>query len=183
MKKLNIVGLIIVTFIIILTAGCGRKSREEEESIRYMKRFFPASQEYNEDNINFHFTELYDNGKIDQTILIDTRSKEEYDKGHLCGAVNAVLDKDFAMELLKHAPDDDHVLIYGNESDLENNKKFAKLLRDIRWVAAYHITVPYDNLAAIDWMKKYIETESHELGEYTFDLWEEEVAKVDKYFE
>ena len=182
MKKRSIFGLILVFFIIILTTGCGSKKMTDEERISYMKRFYPVSNEYDEDDIKFHFTELYDNGTIEQTILIDTRSKEEYEKGHLCGAVNAVLDKDFAMELLKHGPDDDHVLIYGNESDMENNKKFAELLRDIRWVGAYHITIPYNKLVTIDWMKKYIETDKHKLDDYNFELWDEEVAKVDEYF-
>lgn len=182
MKKRSLIGLILVSFIVTLMAGCGSKTMTEKERINYMKRFFPASNEYNVENMKCHFTELYDNGALKQTILIDTRSKEEYDQGHLCGAVNAVLDKEFAMELLKHGPDDDHVLIYGNESDMENNKKFAELLRDIRWAGAYHVTVPYDTLATLDWMKKYIETDKYEIDNYEFELQDEEVEKVEEYF-
>ncbi|MBR0277769.1 MAG: rhodanese-like domain-containing protein [Clostridia bacterium] len=183
MKARKWIGLILVAFILVLTAGCGNKTTGKEEQLSYMKKFFPESNEYNEENIKFHFGEEFKNGVMDQTILIDTRSPEEYEKGHICGAVNAVLDKEFAMKLLKDAPDDSHVLIYGNENDIENNKKFAELLRDIRWAGAYHFTVSYDELAKLDWMQQYIETEKHELEKCDFALDDEQVAKVEKYFE
>lgn len=182
MKARCWIGLILVAFILMLTAGCRSKTTGETEQLDYMKKFFPESNEYNEENIKFHLDELFDNGIIKQTILIDTRSKEEYNEGHLIGAVNAVLNKEFAIELLKNATADSHILIYGSDSDIANNKKFAELLRDIRWAGAYHFTVSYDKLAQLDWMKKYIETEKHELEKGDFELDDEQVAKIEKYF-
>ena len=183
MKARKLIGLILVAIVLALTAGCGSKTTGEDEQIKYMNRFFPESNEYNEELIKFHLDERADNGLVKQTILIDTRSPEEYEKGHICGAVNAVLNKEFAIALLKDAPTDSHILIYGNDNDIENNKKFAELLRDIRWAGAYHFTVSYDELAQLDWMQDYIETEKHELEKCDFALDDEQVAKVEKYFE
>ena len=64
MKKISLIGLMLVSFIVILMAGCGSKKMTDEKRISYMKRFYPVSNEYNEDDIKFHFTELYDNGTI-----------------------------------------------------------------------------------------------------------------------
>lgn len=93
-------------------------------------RYYPESGQYSPALLAAYCTDLYNRGLcdkngFDQTILIDTREKADYEKGHLLGAVNLAFDRETLMELLKNAPDDFHVMIYGYETQWKENKEMA----------------------------------------------------------
>ena len=151
-------------------------------------RYYPESGQYSPALLAAYCADLYDRGLcdkngLDQTILIDTREKADYEKGHLLGAVNLAFDKNSLMELLKNAPDDFHVLIYGYEDQWKENKEMARLMREIRWPAAYHVTEGYDELARTEGMHKFLDTAAHQLEPIHFELLPSEVDIVNAFFD
>ena len=106
-------------------------------------------------------------GENQQDYVFDLRSKEDYDKGHIVGAINIdpeILDFEAIIE---KTPSDYCVYVIGNTD--EEAKDFVAGLKaaDEEKLFAYAIVGGYEALLDVEGIDKYISTEPGDFSDFT----------------
>jgi len=101
---------IIILFCLITCTACA--SDEEVSKVINPKDFFAKGLElYQSDKRNIDVDTMLKMLEDENTVIIDVRSKREYDCGHIQGAININSSDITEKNLLKHIPSKDKTLI------------------------------------------------------------------------
>ena len=151
--------LILVMAFSVLLTGCNivKTTKKDEQN-----KYFPEGTFFSAD-LFVEFTEEFDDILVPekgQANIIDLRSEEEYNAGHLVGAVNISANVDVETELVPKLYDDHWIFIVGDETEAN---KIAKELRGYDRIAAYAIEGGYEALIQKKQLEKYITTDKYEL--------------------
>lgn len=159
MKKL----LIILSLLTLVFSGCMNSATTDKKNIDTVSnpndKFFP-------EGLYFTVELFYEYASIDenilnpdetgQTYIFDLRNEEEYDKGHIYGAINMSVEE--CEKVQKDLFTDLHVFFIGGDE--------AKMLAEkyrITHNASYAIEGGYDALLKTEGIEKYITTEKFNL--------------------
>lgn len=107
------IGIIIICLLFLIT-GCGKKSVEEKSKYGYTRISSDIAKEYMEEK---------------DTVIVDVRTEEEYETGHLKGAINVPLHAIDGTVISRLKDYNQKILVYcesGNRS-IQASAKFAEL--------------------------------------------------------
>jgi len=163
MKKLLIIALVVM---MALFTGCSADETPQvnedkpvaNNEVNDTDKFFPEDKIFTAQLLYEYmveFEEYQDENGTQQTYIFDLRSVDEYEKGHVYGAVN--LSKEECAELFDKLYTDSHVLFIG-----EGAEELAEKFR-VDYNAAYAVQGGYEEIEAIDGMEKYITTKEFEV--------------------
>ena len=106
-------------------------------------------------------------GEDRQRYVFDLRSKEDYDSGHIVGAINIDPKTADFDAIIEKTPSDYSVYVIGNTD--EEAKTFVANLKatDEEKLFAYAIVGGYEALEKADGIDKYISTEPGDFSDFT----------------
>ena len=163
MKKM---ALILVMVMMFVFAGC---TSNENDITDNQDKFLHDGDTYTAE-LFVEMADTYEgilSGKEQQAYVFDLRSKEDYNKGHIVGAIN--LDSETADfdEIIEKTPSDYSVYVIGKND--EEAKNFVSELKaaDEEKLFAYVIEGGYVALEKAEDIDKYISTEPGDFSDFT----------------
>lgn len=169
--------LVLGVVCVLLLAGCAGGKTDDidtgttsvtDETLANMENFLHDGETYSSE-LFVGMADTYEgtlDGERRQNYVFDLRSKENYDKGHIVGAINVKFDPKDAESFIERIPDDWSVYIIG-DNDAE-----AKMMRDClkeidEHLFVYIIEGGYDELSKADGIEKYITTVPGDFTDFT----------------
>lgn len=180
MRKLALILAVIMMFAF---AGCtsnenqvednqnevGAGNQAEDETMANMEKFLHDGDTYTAE-LFVEMADTYD-GRLDgegqQSYVFDLRSKEDYDTGHIIGAINIDPEAADFDAIIEKTPSDYSVYVIGKTD--EEAKAFVASLKaaDEEKLFAYAIIGGYEVLKQAEGIDKYISTEPGDFSDFT----------------
>lgn len=176
MRKL---ALLLALTMVVSFAGCSSNKngvekkqneiRTEDQVEKNMEKFLHDGDTYTAE-LFVEMADTYEGvleGEDRQRYVFDLRSKEEYDAGHIVGAINIDLKTADFDAIIEKTPSDYSVYVIGNTD--EEAKTFVANLKaaDEEKLFAYAIVGGYEALEKAEGIDKYISTEPGDFSDFT----------------
>ena len=176
MRKL---ALLLALTMVVSFAGCSSNKngvekkqneiRTEDQVEKNMEKFLHDGDTYTAE-LFVEMADTYEgvlDGEDRQRYVFDLRSKEEYDAGHIVGAINIDLKTADFDAIIEKTPSDYSVYVIGNTD--EEAKTFVANLKaaDEEKLFAYAIVGGYEALEKAEGIDKYISTEPGDFSDFT----------------
>ena len=176
MRKL---ALLLALTMVVSFAGCSSNKngvakkqneiRTEDQVEKNMEKFLHDGDTYTAE-LFVEMADTYEGvleGEDRQRYVFDLRSKEEYDAGHIVGAINIDLKTADFDAIIEKTPSDYSVYVIGNTD--EEARTFVANLKaaDEEKLFAYAIVGGYEALEKAEGIDKYISTEPGDFSDFT----------------
>lgn len=176
MRKL---ALLLALTMVVSFAGCSSNKngvakkqneiRTEDQVEKNMEKFLHDGDTYTAE-LFVEMADAYEGvleGEDRQRYVFDLRSKEEYDAGHIVGAINIDLKTADFDAIIEKTPSDYSVYVIGNTD--EEARTFVANLKaaDEEKLFAYAIVGGYEALEKAEGIDKYISTEPGDFSDFT----------------
>ena len=176
MRKL---ALLLALTMVVSFAGCSSNKngvekkqneiRTEDQVEKNMEKFLHDGDTYTAE-LFVEMADTYEGvleGEDRQRYVFDLRSKEEYDTGHIVGAINIDLKTADFDAIIEKTPSDYSVYVIGNTD--EEARTFVANLKaaDEEKLFAYAIVGGYEALEKAEGIDKYISTEPGDFSDFT----------------
>lgn len=162
----------------LMLAGCGTNEQTEvdnpdtkahDEMMANQAKFLHDGDTYTAD-LFMEMADTYEGvlaGEEQQRYVFDLRSKEDYDAGHIVGAINIDPETADFEAIIEKTPSDYCVYVIGNTD--EEAKDFVAGLKaaDEEKLFAYAIVGGYEALLKVEGIDKYISTEPGDFSDFT----------------
>jgi len=169
---------VIILAMVLLLSGCGTQEQTEvenpdtkvhDEMMANQEKFLHDGDTYTAE-LFVEMADTYEgtlSGESQQNYVFDLRNKDEYDAGHIEGAIN--IDPEIADfdAIIEKTPSDYCVYVIGNTD--EEAKEFVANLKvaDEEKLFAYAIVGGYEALEQVEGIGKYISTEPGDFNDFT----------------
>ena len=176
MRKL---ALLLALTMVVSFAGCSSNKngvekkkneiRTEDQVEKNMEKFLHDGDTYTAE-LFVEMADAYEGvleGEDRQRYVFDLRSKEEYDAGHIVGAINIDPKTADFDAIIEKTPSDYSVYVIGNTD--EEAKTFVANLKaaDEEKLFAYAIVGGYEALEKAEGIDKYISTDPGDFSDFT----------------
>ena len=172
-KVLLVLGIICA----MMLAGCGAEKTPKVENsdteahnevMANQEKFMHGGETYTPE-LFVEMANTYEgtlDGEGQQDYVFDLRSKENYDKGHIVGAVNIEFNPEDAESVIEKIPSDWSVYIIGDD-DTEAKTMRNSLKAIDEQLDVYVIEGGYDALSKAEGIEKFITTVPGEFADFT----------------